>query len=299
MGQVDGKGDHRKLASVGPETPMFPLRPLNVRKPCSEEFTCFYQLLRDHRWILEFVVFLDGGPVLVPVFESCSISGHHELQPLIKEAKNVTDVTGVLESRPFVRGRPLSGVGSEQDLSPCTGKSAKQWRDLFDGEVASVEPTLGTRAFEHPCPVLVVGGDRRHVERPDSNVRTISVFELQSVHVGLANREPHLAIQSIRLGAFRARGEIDMGRASQSCLFQSMRDERGGDSVPARGGVDNDVFDPRPSTRGGLEGDECATGNNVVIDPAKEEVGRPIPRDRAELVKTWRSGARELGEEPG
>ncbi len=126
-----------------------------------------------------------------------------------------------------------------------------------------------------------------------------SGFYQITIDIGRAYREPQSAIEAVCLLAFGPRGEIDVDRTHEARLFERLGYERGGDSSSPARGVDDDIFDPRPHAGRGCEGDERATGDKLAARPGEQQMGRAVLRDRPELVKRGRNGARQLGNEEG
>ena len=121
------------------------------------------QFHRHRRRVLLVVTLGDRGLVLVPVRELGIVVFEHQRQAVLEEAVDVSDVTGVLEDRPDVFGRPDRRVEGGQEWRPGRRVRPDGDTEFRPIDLGRVEATLGARALEHPGPVL--GGRARSASR--------------------------------------------------------------------------------------------------------------------------------------
>ena len=167
-------------------------------------------------------------------------------------------------------------------------------RATENAESGSPDPSRATSIVEAPAPRYTLGV-RAHAGSQAIGTRIPrtreSVLQAESVHVRLSREKSQSEIEVVCHDAVGTRGEIDMGCASELCLFQSMRDEQRADSSSPAGRIDHDIFDPSPHPRWGDKGYKRETGDQTIIVADKEEVGRGICSDQSEMLKRRRNGA--------
>jgi probable F420-dependent oxidoreductase len=150
-------GEHRAVtAPPGPA----PLVAADGREPAGQGVRGGAKLPRDLRRVLLAVPVGDRGLVLVPVRVDRVVLGQHQPEAVVVQPEHVPDVAAVLERRPLAGQRPPRGGRRGQRFLPGGGVRPHHRGDVCPGDRAGVEAALGTRAAQHPRPVLGVRNDR-------------------------------------------------------------------------------------------------------------------------------------------
>jgi len=150
-------GEHRSVTA--PPWPA-PLVAADGGEPAGQRVRGGAELPRDLRRVLLAVPFGDRGLVLVPVRVERVVLGQHQPEAVVVEPEHVPNVAAVLERRPLAGQRPARGVRRGERFLPGGGVRPDHRGDFCPGDGTRIEAAFGTRAAQHPRPVLGVRDDR-------------------------------------------------------------------------------------------------------------------------------------------
>ena len=150
-------GEHRPVAATAWPPPLVAA---DGGEPRGERLGGRVKLPRYLRRVLIPVPVADRRLVLVPVREQRVVLGQHQPEAVVVQPEHVPDVAAVLERRPLAGQRPPRGVRRAERFLPGSGVRPDHHRDVCPGDGAGIEAAFGTRAAQHPRPVLGVRNDR-------------------------------------------------------------------------------------------------------------------------------------------